>query len=180
MPSFKSIAWDQNRRKFVSPSRPNFEWQKGIVRSQCQIKDHSTNEFGHLDLNCTCGIWSSPNRKALEEYEKYQNSIIVLLQLYGTADIKESALDIPDCYVLRTWSARVVGVQFEDKTNDRYMATTLAADYFGIKIFPVEVAEMMIQASWLRDAIINGEPINPYKKRSIAPEIQEWTRRKDA
>lgn len=164
--SLKTLAYNTTNRSFFSPSRNDFKWEKGIIVSWCEKKHDISNLEKVTDeiRSCTCGIYSAPNRAALLEYEKYPNSILVLLRLYGWWDLFTGPHDLPNTFVMRSWGARIIGVQMEDKTTQRYMSSVLAAQEFGVSIYPKGFIEEMIQISWLKSGLTNPYPErNPIK-----------------
>lgn len=158
--SLKAIAYSTSTRTFCSPSRTDFAWQKGIMASSC----HKNHDISNLEKvtdgikACTCGLYSSPNEATLEEYKHYPNSIIVLLKLYGFWDLWTAPADIKDAFVMRSWGARIIGVQMEDKTTQRYMSSVLAAQTFDVNIYPKSLVEEMLQANWVKNSLSNPFP----------------------
>jgi hypothetical protein len=161
----KAIIYDARKNIFVSPSRKEFAWNKdGIVVSTCQ--QHYYSPFGKCTPDkraemCTCGIYGSSHPKAVQEYVDYPNSIIVLMNCYGWAEVWTGPSDLYDAFIVTTYSARVVGVlndkeQFkrgmsflsvEDETS-RNNAIAVAAEYFQVDTYPWDVMQEMISLTW--------------------------------
>lgn len=165
--TLKTIAWDETRKGFYSPSQQGFLWQPGmVVVSQCP-KCHKAS--GLLDLECTCGIYSSPNKKCLTEYAHYPNSIFMLMNNYGTCDIWTGPHDLPHTYVVRSWGAQIVGV-IATARNDfgpRFLTSALATEFFKADIYSLRDATEMIRQNWEDVAQLNifqhKEALNEYE-----------------
>lgn len=163
---FKTIAYDVSRKGFYSPSWREFLWTPEIVVAQC-AKCAPTGDIG---LDCTCGIYGSPNLETLEEYHKYPNSIVAIMNAYGRLDIWNGPLDLTKYYVLRCWGAKIVAILITDITTkynitgQRAQSAVLAMDKFNVKGEQLYLAKEMLRQSWLKTADI--DPFVPYKEEA--------------
>jgi len=161
----KTIAYDVDRKGFYSPSWRDFLWTPEVVVAQCE-KCAPTGEIG---LDCTCGIYGSPNTETLEEYHKYPNSIIAIMNAYGRFDIWNGPRDLSQYYVIRCWGAKIVGILITDLTTkynitgQRAQSAVLAMDKFNVSGKQLYLAKEMIQQSWLKTVDI--DPSMPYKEK---------------
>lgn len=151
--SLKSICWDEGRKGFFSPSRPDFCWPKDqVVMSEC-TKCHRSRDVGALDLDCTCGLYSSPNYQTLEEYHKFPNSVLVLMNTYGMSDVWGSPYDILNgqAWVMRSWAMKIVRV-VEDPSwwhnLNRSQTGALAIQFYGKKALSLNIVKTMISVNW--------------------------------
>ena len=157
--SLKTVVWDDLAGSFRSPTRTEFIWPKGVIASDC----HKCND--EYDPNCHCGIYSSPNPTTLKEYATYTSSVFVLLNLYGWVDIWTAPRDIPHAYVLRSWGAQIIGI-VGDNANGKVMSLSATrqltaingATYYGVEIYPWQIAEAMISVTWKRHTNVVKDP----------------------
>lgn len=149
--ALKTIAWDEGRKGFYSPQQTGFYWPaSAVVAAKCS---HIT-EPGDVSRACHCGIYASPNTNILTEYEVYPNSIVVLLNLYGTVRGMFGPKDKPETFVLRAWGARIIGIVEEKPQNiQRYMSTLLEAQQFRVPIQKLVDVEEMILANWNKEQV---------------------------
>lgn len=113
---------------------------------------------GTIGLDCHCGIYGSPNPKALREYESHPTSFVALLNAYGRVDVWTAPDDIWDCYVLRAWAARVIAIvaikdgetiyDILNGTDDRSMAAIAAVTHFDVPLYPWLKVQEMIRLTW--------------------------------
>lgn len=156
--SLKSIAYDAQLREFFSPSHKDYMWRGDIMVAQCE--ECAPN--GDIGLDHTCGIYSSPNPSAIKEYHIFPNSVMVLLNLYGTVDIWPGPSDLAWTYICRSWAARPVAVvtPWQGKGDT---VSCLAAEQLGLIAIPWAVTKEMIRKTWARycqivqDPFIGGE-----------------------
>ena len=162
----KTIAWDQARKGFYSPSRIDFLWKDGIVVAGCD----KCAILGDIHDDCTCGIYGSPNPETLVEYIEYPNSIIALMKSYGTLDVWKAPTDVHGFYVVRSWGALIGGV-----ISDRQEAGTLEYGQralsvgYALETFPGalayrwKIARTMIKITWMKHLKDNNDkPLDPY------------------
>jgi hypothetical protein len=164
MLSLKTIAWDNDKKCFVSPSHTEYSWKPGINWAICE----KCAPKGEIQLDCTCGVYHSPNPEALTEYESYPTSIIALVKMYGVYDIWSGPLpDLPWTYPTRSDGIRVVGVLGSGSLKaagflegTRGVTEVLALDKFQTTLLPWSLVRAMIQIRWLQHF-----QIDPYKDR---------------
>jgi hypothetical protein len=160
----KAIIYDAKTNVFVSPSRREFVWhQNGIVTSTCQRHPMSPYGVCTPDVradSCTCGIYGSSHPGAVQEYVDYPNSIIVLMNCYGWAEVWTGPSDLHNTFIVTTYSARVVGVLNEKELEhnrgvyspedlvSRENAIAVAAEYFQVDTYPWSLIQGMISATW--------------------------------
>lgn len=148
--SLKAVVRDPKSGKLFSPSKTSFAWGKGIIASQCSGKCPPFT----IGDDCRCGIYSSPNLQALDEYHTFENSLVVLLHTYGEAEIWTAPSDIWDAYVVRSWGASIVGVLMSGEDHftakSRYMleCLMLISQEFEVEIFIWKVIKEIITLNW--------------------------------
>lgn len=173
--SVKCLAWSQERQVFHSPQKAEFEWKPGIISRAC-----SKCPTDQINLDCTCGIYASPNPEALYEYAVWPNTLFVLMNTYGWVDIWSGPKDLYWTNVTRSWGTQIVGLismnpvkvshgNFEMKPLNpaKQQSMLWAADYYQVNIFPWAVARSMIHTTWERaqyDQIGQGLPwVDPFE-----------------
>lgn len=173
--SLKTIAFDSNRNGFYSPTMSNFLWPMGdnIVESGCEHAE----KVGMLGEDCHCGIWSSPNEDALDEYAKYPNSVLLFLNTHGRSIVWPGPFDIPNTHVLRSWGIRIIGVIREikqgEKNAERILSMAYAREYFSpdgntpLEVWELADAQRLIQQNWIKVSAAEGNRIDPYQFRPI-------------
>lgn len=161
----KTIAYDADRKGFYSPSWRDFLWSPEIVVAQCE-KCAPTGEIG---LNCTCGIYGSPNIETLEEYHKYPNSVVAIMAAYGRFDIWTGPADLAAFYVIRCWGAKIVSILITDIVTKYNVSGQRAMSFVrALEMFNIEegkqfyLAKEMVRQSWLKT--VNIDPFMPYKE----------------
>lgn len=168
--SMKALSWRQDKLGFFSPQRGAFQWPKGVVASECRRGICGMHKY---NSDCTCGLYSSPNPKALDEYAKYPSTVFVLLNLYGWLDCWTGPKDLPHTYVARSWGAQIVGIVGTMTDGSplklephRYQSALLGFEHYGVKMYPWEVAKDMIQMTW-----VDQLGFSPYFEAIPAPSI---------
>ena len=161
---FKSFAFDQVRHGFYSPSRSDFLWGKDIVVGRCNKCETS----GNIGIDCTCGLYGSPNVETIDEYHTFPNSVLAVMNTYGRLDIWTAPDDIPGCYVTRSWGMQVVFVVSDEINGKPLRSSRLASmllamsdEYFGVPAIPLWIAKEMIRQTWLKPEI-NIDPYIPH------------------
>jgi len=157
----KTLAMDPVYQTYHSPQKKDFTWQEGIMVAQCE----KCAPEGTIGLDCKCGIYGSPNPMALREYETHPTSFVALLNAYGRVDVWTAPDDLPGCYVLRSWAARVIAIvsvrngettyDIMSGTDDRSMAAVAALEHFKVPLYPWHMAKEMMKATWEEHLQIN-------------------------
>jgi len=152
MYSLKAIAWNNDRRKFVSPSHTDYEWNLGInwgICSKCLPN-------GSIGLDCTCGIYHAPNPEALEEYEQYPTSIIALVKMYGVYDIWSGPADLSWTFPTRSDGIRIAGILGNGSLKaagflegTRGVTEMLALSMFNVRLWDWREARKIIRYRWI-------------------------------
>ena len=165
----KTIAWNESERGFFSPSHTGFLWGRDVVASMCE----KCQIIGRIESDCTCGLYGSPNPETLIEYHSYPNSIVVLMNTYGTIDVWTAPKDIPNCYVTRSWGmkiVRIIGteiVSHKRLRGQRDISAGLASEMFDSPRISLKGAKYIIRETWTktdedREVIIG---FDPYQKQ---------------
>jgi hypothetical protein len=169
--SLKVLVLDINKRAFRSPvmshGRPEYLWSAD--RKMIAECDKCNPGFsGTIGAECTCGLYSSPHLRAVEEYDGEEYAVLCLLNLYGTTDLWEGPLDhrldLTDTIICRSWGARIIGIV--DRTTlprgyitDRrpialphlILASQIAADILNVDIFPWPIVKIMLNKTWANE-----------------------------
>jgi hypothetical protein len=154
MYSLKTIAWDNKRHVFVSPAHTEYCWKPGVNWAICS----KCAQLGEIQLDCTCGVYHSPNPEALSEYEVYPTSIIAMVKMYGVYDIWSGPTpDLPWTYPTRSDGIRVVGILGSGSLKSagflegtRGITEGLAVSKFQVNLYPWKLARGMIRERWLK------------------------------
>ena len=165
MLSLKTIVWDEDRKTFCSPLHTEFVWDlEKPIYAMCE----RCAPNGTIGLNCTCGVYTSPNIESLDEYESFPTSIIAWVQLYGRVDVWSGPEpDLPWTFPTRSDGAEVIGIvasgslhQMGFLKGTRGITEALATEKFRKHFYSWSYVRYLTQASWIRDA-----QIDPYKDR---------------
>jgi hypothetical protein len=132
----KALAWDYERRQFISPARPDFVWSPGgLQASVC------ANGYKHSvpDRNCTCGLYASYDIHIIDEYTGTSPvSPIFLVEPSGHTIIHEYGFRSAEMTI------QMVAVPGDRKQGTLYLAAQQAADYFQIDVVPMEQMLIMM------------------------------------
>ena len=150
--SLKTIAWNSDRKVFVSPSHTEYSWKPGINWAICE----KCAPNGKIGLDCTCGVYHSPNPEALEEYEFHKTSIIALVKMYVVYDIWDGPCNLSWTYPTRSDGIRVIGILGSGSLvskgflkGTRGITEGLALEKFHVSLYPWSTVRQWIQIKWL-------------------------------
>ena len=169
--SLKVLVLDINKRAFKSPiqSHGRSEYLWTADRKMIAECDKCQPGFsGTIGDECTCGLYSSPDLSAIEEYDGEAYSVLCLLNLYGTTDLwwgptdyHFKSLDLSTTIICRSWGARIIGIVSRNDLPSWYttkkhlneatklkLASQIAADILNVDIFPWPIMEIMIKKTW--------------------------------
>ena len=152
--SLKTIAWNNDIRKFVSPSCTDYSWEKGINWGICE----KCLPYNQIQLDCTCGIYHAPNPEALEEYEIYPTSVIAFIKMYGAYDIWSGPDDLSWTFPSRSDGIRIIGILGNATLKDvgflegnRGNAEMLGCKIFEVKLWNWKQVRGMMRLAWKRE-----------------------------
>ena len=155
MLSLKTIAWDDSRKVFCSPIHSEFVWDlKEPTFAMCE---RCASE-GTIGLNCTCGVYHSPNIESLDEYESFPTSIIAWIQLFGRTDIWSGPEpDLTWTYPTRSDGARIIGIVGSGSLHSlgflkgtRGITEGLACQMFGVPLRPWGYVRQVTREAWIK------------------------------
>jgi len=175
--TFKSIAWDERRKGFYSPSHPEYLWDNGIAIRDC-VRGCQGRQY---DADCRCGIYTSPNWDALDEYAKYPNSIHVLMEIYGWLEIWPGPeRDLPDAFILRSWGTKIKAIinttpEGEVVLPQRWNTALLMAERMKKPIFPWHMTKTLVEINWKSIFDISPyKPLTHVEKLLFEARLEAW------
>lgn len=125
--ALKTISWDTQKQKFISPARPDFIWnQDGLAEAQCTKFTHAPpDEF------CTCGIYATFDWGIAKNYDRRYLNVMLLVEAGGKTILHD--------YGFRAEQIRFIGAIRQDEPVYR-LATMQAADFYNIPIMEKSTA----------------------------------------
>ena len=123
----KTISWDTEKQKFISPARPNFIWtQDGLAEAKCILDKHNPpDEF------CTCGIYATFDWSIAKGYDRRFLNVMFLVEAGGKTILHD--------YGFRSEQLRFVLAIRQNNPIYR-LATMQAADFYSLPIVDKDTA----------------------------------------
>jgi hypothetical protein len=148
----KALAWDFDKRTFISPAQPEFIWSPGGLQA-CKCRLNSDPKHIPPEWNCTCGLYATFDVAIAEEYvNKSVISPIFLVEPSGTTILYTKGFRSAEMTI------QMVALPPWSNATTKF-ACKQAADYFQISVVPLETLVITMD-------FINCWKLDFYKARS--------------